>query len=62
MPDQDKDKWEGRGDQAVGKGKEAAGKVTGDEDLEAEGKGEQMTGKVKETIGKVKEKVKDLTD
>lgn len=43
-------------------GEEAAGKVTGDEDLEAEGKGEQMTGKVKETIGKVNEKVKDLTD
>ena len=62
MPDQDKDKWEGRSDQAVGKAKEYAGKATGDEDTEAEGKADQVTGKVKETFGKAKEKVKDLTD
>ena len=62
MPDQDKDKWEGRGDQAAGKAKEYAGKVTGNEDTEAEGKADQVTGKVKETFGKAKEKVKDLTD
>jgi len=58
----DNEKWEGREDQLKGKGKEVAGKVTGDEDTEAEGKGEQMKGKVKETYGETKEKVKEVFD
>ena len=57
----DNEKWEGRGDQLKGKGKEYAGKVTGDEDTEAEGKGDQMKGKVKEKVGDVKDKFKDMT-
>ena len=59
MAEQDKHKWEGRGDEVGGKVKEVAGKATGNEDLEAEGKADQAKGKVKETYGKIKEKIKD---
>jgi uncharacterized protein YjbJ (UPF0337 family) len=61
MP-QDSDKWKGRAKQAGGKAKEVAGKVTGDEELEARGKADQIKGKAQETAGKVKEKVKDAVD
>ena len=60
MSDQDSTKWEGRADEAGGKAKEMAGKMTGNEDTEAEGKAQQGKGKVKEEVGKAKEKVKDI--
>ncbi len=60
MSDQDSTKWEGRGDEAGGKLKEMAGKVTGNEDTEAEGRADQGKGKVKEEFGKAKEAVKDV--
>ena len=60
MTDQDSTKWEGRADEAKGKAKEMAGKMTGNEDTEAEGNAEQGKGKVKEEFGKAKEKVKDV--
>ncbi|MHB8490410.1 MAG: CsbD family protein [Candidatus Dormibacteria bacterium] len=36
----------GRSDKVAGKVKELSGKVTGDEDLEAEGKSQRLVGKV----------------
>ena len=56
------EKVDGKFDQAKGKGKEIAGKVTGDKSTEYSGKGEQMKGKAKETYGDAKEKVKDTLD
>ena len=46
-------------DQASGKVKETAGKVSGDKDLEAEGKVQKNEGKVKETLDDAGEKVRD---
>jgi uncharacterized protein YjbJ (UPF0337 family) len=44
-----------------GKVKEAAGKVTGNERLEAKGKADQTKGDVKQAGEKVKDAVKDVT-
>ncbi len=63
----------GLGDKLEGSAKEAVGKVTGDEKLEAKGKLEQITGNLKDKaeeigdqVGKkvndVLDKVKDKTD
>jgi uncharacterized protein YjbJ (UPF0337 family) len=46
-------------DDAKGRVKEAAGSLTGDEDLKREGKVDRGTGKVKEGIEKASDKVKD---
>jgi uncharacterized protein YjbJ (UPF0337 family) len=46
-------------DDAKGRVKEAAGSLTGDDDLKREGKVDQGTGKVKEGVEKVSDKVKD---
>jgi uncharacterized protein YjbJ (UPF0337 family) len=46
-------------DDAKGRLKEAAGSLTGDEDLKREGKVDQATGKAKEGVEKAAEKVKD---
>lgn len=54
-----KDQVEGRVDQAKGKVKEVAGRVTGSEKLEGEGLADQASGKVQSTYGDGKEKVKD---
>jgi uncharacterized protein YjbJ (UPF0337 family) len=50
------------GDKAMGKGKEIAGKVTGNKDLEAEGKDQHATGKVKEAAGDVTDKARSAVD
>jgi uncharacterized protein YjbJ (UPF0337 family) len=47
-------------DDAKGRIKEAAGDLTGDEDLQREGEIDQATGKVKEKVGDAAEKVKDV--
>ena len=47
----DKDRIKGSAEQAKGKAKEVAGKVTGDSKLEGEGKADQVKGKVQNTIG-----------
>lgn len=52
----------GHGDKAMGKGKEIAGKVTGNKDLEAEGKGHYTTGKVKEAVSDVTDKARGAVD
>ena len=47
-------------DKLKGRLKEAAGALTGDEDLKKEGQLDQATAKVKETVEKVIDKAKDL--
>ena len=51
----DKDRIEGAVEQAKGKVKEVAGKITGDSKLEGEGKADQVVGKVKNAIGGIKD-------
>lgn len=57
-----KDRIEGSAEQAKGKVKEVAGKVTGDSKLETEGKADQVAGKVKNTIGGLKDTVKEAAN
>lgn len=54
-----KDQVAGRVEEAKGKLKEVAGKVTGSEKLEAEGVADKAAGKVQSTYGDTKEKAKD---
>lgn len=56
------DKAANTGQDLGGKVKEAAGKVTGDRDLEAEGKGDQAAASVKQAGEKVKDAVKNIFD
>jgi uncharacterized protein YjbJ (UPF0337 family) len=55
----DKDRIQGGIEQAKGKVKEVAGKVTGDTKTEAEGKGQQAAGKVQNTVGGLKDKARE---
>jgi len=50
---------DGSVDDAKGRIKEAAGDLTGDEDLKNEGKVDQASGKVKDAVGGAADKVKD---
>ncbi|AYG00106.1 MULTISPECIES: CsbD family protein [Lactococcus] len=56
------DKLDAAKDKTSGKIKEVAGKVTGDEKLEAKGKGEGLLGKAKEELGTLKDKASELAD
>jgi uncharacterized protein YjbJ (UPF0337 family) len=47
-------------DDAKGRVKEAAGKLTGDKSMENEGKLDQAEGKIKEGVDKVADKARDL--
>jgi len=47
-------------DDAKGRMKEAAGDLTGDEDLKNEGKVDRASGKAKDAIGGAADKAKDL--
>jgi uncharacterized protein YjbJ (UPF0337 family) len=58
----DKDRIEGSAEQAKGKVKEVAGKVTGDSKLETEGKADQLKGKVQNTVGGIKDAAKEALD
>jgi uncharacterized protein YjbJ (UPF0337 family) len=51
----DRDRIKGSAEQAKGKIKETAGKVTGDSKLETEGKTDQVKGKVQNAIGGLKD-------
>jgi uncharacterized protein YjbJ (UPF0337 family) len=55
----DKDRIKGSAEQAKGKVKEVAGKVTGDSKTEAEGKADQVKGKVRNTVGGLKDSLRD---
>jgi uncharacterized protein YjbJ (UPF0337 family) len=54
----DADRIKGAAEQAKGKVKEVAGKVTGDSKTEAEGKADQVKGKVQNTVGGIKDSLK----
>ena len=56
-----KDQVEGTYDKAKGNVKEAAGKMVGNESLEAEGKVDQASGAAQKKVGDVKEAVDDAT-
>jgi uncharacterized protein YjbJ (UPF0337 family) len=47
-------------DDAKGRVKEAAGDLTGDEDLKNEGKVDRASGKIKDTVGGIADKAKNL--
>jgi uncharacterized protein YjbJ (UPF0337 family) len=49
------DKIDNKADELKGKGKEATGKATGDQELEAEGHGDQAKGNLKQAGEKVKD-------
>ena len=54
------DKIKNAAEEAVGKVKEATGKVTGNEELEARGQAERAGANVKQTGEKAKDTVKDV--
>lgn len=54
-----KDQVEGRVEQSIGKVKELAGKLVGNERLEGEGLADQAKGKVQTVYGDTKEDAKD---
>lgn len=54
------DKISNKAEQLKGKGKEAAGRATDDEQLEAEGKADQASGDIKQAGEKAKDAVRDI--
>lgn len=64
MSDADRmtDRIKHTGEELAGKAKETAGKVTGDEELEAEGKGEQVSSDAKQAGDDVRDAVDDIKD
>jgi uncharacterized protein YjbJ (UPF0337 family) len=60
MTDQSKDRLGGMMDEATGKGKEAWGTMTDDEDTEAEGQMDQAKGNVKQGVADAKDTVDDM--
>ncbi len=55
----DKDRIQGSVDQAKGKLKEGAAKLTGDQKLKSEGKANQVAGKVENAVGSAKDKIRE---
>ena len=53
------DKFDAKADEVKGKVKETTGRVTDNEDLEAEGKGELAKSNLKQAVEKVKDAFKD---
>ncbi|MEY2515268.1 MAG: hypothetical protein QOJ89_2626 [bacterium] len=51
---------DGTTDEAKGRVKEAAGDLTGDQDLKDEGKVDRASGKVKDAVGGIADKAKDI--
>ncbi|WP_204164714.1 CsbD family protein [Nocardioides daejeonensis] len=56
------DQFENKIDDAKGRAKEAAGAVTGDDELKHEGKADQIKASVKDKVDTVAEKVKEKFD
>lgn len=56
-----KETIEGMAQKGVGSVKEAVGKATGNEKLQAEGMGDKVAGTAKETFGKVKDEIHKAT-
>jgi len=58
----DKDRIKGSAEKLKGDLKEAAGKVLGDQKLQAEGKADQAKGKIQNAVGGIKDAVRDALD
>ncbi len=58
----DKDRVKGTGKKVAGSVKEAAGKITGNSELEAKGAGEKAAGKVQNAAGGAKDTVRQAVD
>lgn len=56
------DRVKGAANEAIGKGKQAVGRATGDRNLEASGAGQEVKGKIQTATGKAKEAVKKAVD
>lgn len=56
------DKAENQGTEIKGRAKEAAGSITGDDDLEAKGRRDQIEASVKKAGEKVKDAIEDVKD
>ncbi|KQU28016.1 CsbD family protein [Rhodococcus sp. BP-349] len=56
------DKIGNKAEDLKGKGKEAAGDATGDQDLKAEGQGDQTSAAVKDGVEKVKDAASNIKD
>jgi uncharacterized protein YjbJ (UPF0337 family) len=57
-----KDRIQGSVEQAKGKAKEIAGKVTGDTKLESKGKAQKVGGKIQNTVGGMKDTIKEAVE
>jgi len=57
-----KDRIQGCVEQAKGKAKEIAGKVTGDTKLESKGKAQKVGGKIQNTVGGMKDTIKEAVE
>jgi len=55
----DKDRMEGKAEQAKGALKKGAGEMMGDEKMKAEGQADKAEGKVQDTYGAAKDKARD---
>lgn len=51
---------DGKLDKAKGRAKEAAGDLTGDQDLENEGKVDRASGGLKDAVGSVADRIKSI--
>ena len=58
----DKEHVKGAADKAKGTIKDAAGKLTGDKELQAEGKMDKAKGEAREALGDVKDAVRHAND
>ena len=58
----DENRVQGAWDKAKGAVKEGAGKITGDEKLQAEGKADKAAGKTESAVGGAKDTVRDAAD
>lgn len=57
MSDATKDRVEGKVDEVVGRGKAAAGELTGDQQLRDEGRADQAVGQIKQGMADVKSRI-----
>jgi uncharacterized protein YjbJ (UPF0337 family) len=58
----DKEHVKGAADKATGAVKDAVGKMTGNEKLQAEGKAEKVEGSARESVGDVKDAGRSVAD
>ncbi|MXP65080.1 CsbD family protein [Roseomonas sp. M0104] len=58
----DKDRVEGKAEQAKGSLKKGAGEMLGDEKMKAEGEADKAKGKVQDSYGAAKDKARDTLD